>query len=109
MSGKIDRNFTMVKTRSPTDNEEKVVTALRARFDDKCLDDGKYTKKYNLDKSTFCYLMKRRVTGKNLKDGNNTTGKIIEQLKADGIWSGELPWEVIKDENKRTSKSIQCN
>lgn len=99
---KIDRNFTMVKIRSPINNEEKVVTALRARFDNKCLDDGKYISKYKLDKTTFCYLMKRRVTGKNLKDGNNTTGKIIEQLKADCIWSGDLPWEV-KSENKRTS------
>lgn len=83
----------MVKIRDPN-GVVKVVTALRARFDLSCMDDGKYTKKYGLDKTTFSKLMVSRVTGKNVKDENTTTGKIIKQLKADGIWSGELPWEL---------------
>lgn len=90
----INKNFEMVNIRDKkTGVIKKVVTTLRHRFDLACLDDGKYIEKYNLDKVTFCYLMKRRLTGKNLKNSDNKTGKIIEQLKKDDIWKGELPWE----------------
>jgi hypothetical protein len=100
----------MVKIRSPIDNEEKVVTALRARFDLASMHDKKYCANNGLCNVLFCNLMKTgRVNGKNIKDPDSPTGKIIVQLKKDGFWKGELPWEVIKDENKRTSKSIQCN
>ena len=89
----IDKNFAMVKIRD-SNGVAKIVTALRARFDYKKLSDGKYVSSNGLDKTTFSKLMKSRVTGKNVKDENTTTGKIIKQLKADGIWSGELPWEL---------------
>lgn len=88
-----DKNFAMVKIRDPN-GSERVVTVLRARFDGLLFDDGKYIKKYDLDKTTFSKLMTKRVTGKNVKDENSTTGKIIVQLKKDGVWSGELPWEL---------------
>jgi hypothetical protein len=84
------------------DTSGGAVTALRARFDDACLDDGKYIKKYDLDKTTFSKLMNRRVTGAKAKDETTTVGKIIKQLKNDRIWSGPVPWEA-KDDSKRTS------
>lgn len=89
----IDRNFRMVKIIDIENNKENVVTLLRARFEKRCLDDGKYRKKYNLDKTTFSKLMNRRVTGAKVKNSDTKTGKIIVQLKKDGIWSGPLPWE----------------
>lgn len=99
---KCDRNFRMVQFKNPINNEIKVVTALRARFDNRCLHDGKYIEKYELDKTSFSKLMNRRVTGTKLKVAETTTGKIIVQLKKDGIWSGPLPWED-KDEEQRIS------
>jgi hypothetical protein len=99
---RIDRNFRMIRFENTINKEVKIVTALRARFDNRCLHDGKYIEKYNLDKTSFSKLMKRRVTGTNLKVADTTTGKIIVQLKKDGIWSGPLPWED-KDEEQRVS------
>lgn len=88
---KIDRNFKQIRVRD-SNGLHKTVTLIRARFDALLFDDGKYVKKHNLDKTTFSKLMNRRVTGKNVKDENSTTGKIIAQLKKDGVWVGELPW-----------------
>lgn len=88
----LDENFKMVKVRV-TPRTQKVVTVLRARFNDALFSDGKYTDRYNLDKTTFSKLMIGRVTGKNVKNESSTVGKIIKQLKSDGIWIGELPWE----------------
>lgn len=104
MSANTNRNFTMVKIRDPISGVEKVVTALRARFDLASKHDKKYCANNDLDNVLFCNLLKRRVTGKNLKDGDNKTGKIIVQLKKDGFWVGKLPWEE-KDESKGVSKT----
>ncbi|PLY04366.1 MAG: hypothetical protein C0625_16960 [Arcobacter sp.] len=95
----IEKNFRMVKIRDPETREEKIVTALRARFDSKCLDDTKYRKKHNLEKSTFSKLMARRVNGLKVRDFEGNTARIIKQLKKDGVWVGSLPWE-IKEEVK---------
>jgi len=92
----IDKNFRMI------DTSGGIVTALRARFDGKCLSDEKYIKKHELDKTTFSKLMKRRVTGTKSKGPDTTVGKIIFQLKKDGIWWGKLPWEA-RDDCKRVS------
>lgn len=104
MNVNIDKNFAMVKIRDPISGVEKIVTALRARFDLASKHDKKYCTNNGLDNVLFCNLLKRRVTGKNLKDADNKTGKIIVQLKNDGFWIGELPWEV-KNESKGTSKT----
>lgn len=98
----IDKNFRMVEMTDETGNK-KIVTLLRARFDRKCLADGKYIAKHELDKTTFSKLLNRRVTGAKVKDPESKTGKIISQLKKDGIWLGELPWEVKEDESQRVS------
>lgn len=88
---KIDRNFKMIRVRD-SNKKHKIVPLIRARFDALMFSDGKYVEKYNLDKTMFSKLMNRRVTGKNVKDENSTTGKIIVQLKKDGVWAGDLPW-----------------
>lgn len=98
---RIDRNFRMIRVRDSF-GEHKTVTLIRARFDALLFDDGKYVKKHKLDKTTFSKLMNKRVTGKNVKDENSTTGKIIAQLKKDCVWAGDLPWikkEEIEEES----------
>lgn len=100
MNEKIDRNFRMIRVRDSS-GKNKTVPLLRARFDSLMFSDGKYIEKYQLDKTMFSKLMNRRVTGKNVKDENSTVGKIIAQLKKDGVWAGELPW--IKKEEKEES------
>lgn len=96
----IDRNFRMVDFIDPKSKKKMAVTVLRARFDGKSLDDGKYCGNNNLDNTTFSKLMNRRVTGAKAKGADTTVGKIIQQLKKDGIWWGALPWEVKNDSKK---------
>jgi len=98
----MDKNFRMIDYIHPKTKKKVVVTALRARFDTRSLDDGKYCGNNDLSNSMFSKLMSKRVNGNKIKGPDTTVGKIIDQLKKDGIWWGKLPWEV-RDDCKRVS------
>lgn len=99
----VDKNFSVVTYKNKTTGKDEPMSVLRYRFSKmKTFSDKDYIEKHGLDKTTFSKVMNRRVTGAKVKDPLGKAGKIITQLKKDGVWFGKLPWEG-KDESKTVS------